>query len=70
MNCFICIVVVYCFFSFFVLVFFDEFLLYFENIVMCFEFLVIVGDFNFYMDLVYSKDVVIFNELLEIFGFL
>ena len=49
-------------------VFFDEFLSYLENIVMCPEPLVIAGDFHFHMDLVHSKDAVTFNELLETFG--
>lgn len=49
-------------------VFFDEFSLYLENIVMCPEPLVKPGDFNFHMDFVHSNDAIRFNKLLETFG--
>ena len=49
-------------------VFFDEFFLYLENIVMCPEPLAIAGDFNFRMDLVHYNDAIRFKELLETFG--
>lgn len=54
----------------FVNVFFEEFFVYLENIVMCFEVLFIFGDFNFYFDSYIDFDVDKFLDLLEIFGFI
>lgn len=53
----------------FVNVFFDEFVVYLEFIIVCCENFVIVGDFNFYRGDLFDYDVMKFIELLEIFGF-
>ena len=49
-------------------VFFREFALYLENVVLCPEILIIAGDFNFHMDDPSDADVKKLNDLLETFG--
>ena len=49
-------------------VFFDEFLQFLENVVMCPEVLVISGDFNFHLDDLRDNDTKKFMDLLETFS--
>lgn len=67
------VVCIYCLFYFevyfiFIKVFFEDFLLYFESIVLVIEILLIIGDFNFYVDCLLYRNVKCFLEFLDIFG--
>lgn len=48
--------------------FFEEFSLYLENIVMCSEILLIAGDFNFHLDNQQDNDTKRFQNILHTFG--
>lgn len=50
-------------------VFFVDFLSFLENIIMLFVLLLIVGDFNIYVDVLGNVDSVCLKELFELMGF-
>lgn len=49
-------------------IFFDEFLVFFEFVVFCLSYLLIIGDFNIYIDMVGDVDVIRLCGLFESIG--
>lgn len=67
------LLIIYCLFYFnlylvFLKMFFDEFVLYMESIILILELFIIMGDFNIYVNNVNDFDVCEFLDLLVLFG--